>query len=290
MKPPERILVIGAAGLIGRHVRAALTGRNVTATCHREKVADGIPVDVTDAVQVARVADRVRPQAIVLAAADPFVERCEADPDSTRRVNVEAARHVAAVAKRHDAVLVVFSSEYVFDGSAGTYGEDDERRPLNEYGRQKVVLEDIAAGVPRHIVCRTSGVFGSDAVRLNFVARLVDVLRSGRTFDVPSDQLITPTDAHSLADAVVELIDRGAQGIFHVAGPEIFERLVFASLVARTFDLPVDLLRFRPTSDLGLAAPRPLHAGLSTAKLRDTLGHGVEHPATALQRLREEGL
>ncbi|OLC53316.1 MAG: hypothetical protein AUH85_14430 [Chloroflexi bacterium 13_1_40CM_4_68_4] len=281
----ERILVIGGAGLVGRHVVGALAGRDVVATFHRDPVPGAVALDVTDASAVRDTIARVRPSAIVLAAADPFVEKCERQPAETRRVNVEAAFAVRDAAEEADAALVVFSSEYVFPGTKGAYAEDDAVRPLNEYGRQKVALEELARKAPRHLVLRTSGVFGAEPARKNFVWQLVDRLRAGQTFEVPSDQLITPSDAATLGPALVELLDRGATGTYHAAGPQVLGRVEFAQLVARAFGLPEELIVPRRTAELGLLARRPEHAGLSDAKLRGTLGHGLARPEDALRAL-----
>lgn len=279
----DRVLLIGGAGLVGRHVRAALGDRDVVTTYHREPVAGGVPLDITDPAAVrARIA-ATKPAAIILAAADPYVERCEREPEATRRINVAAPEVVRLAAP--DATLVVFSSEYVFDGRAGPYREDDPTAPLNVYGAQKVALEELARSRPRHLVLRVSGVFGEQSGRTNFVWQVVDRLRAGGTFDVPEDQVITATDAVSLGRAVVELLDRGVQGTFHAAGPRILGRLAFARLVARAFDLPEDRLIPRRGADLGLRATRPASAGLLDAKLRHTLGHGLRTPEEALADL-----
>jgi len=267
----------------------ALAGRDVVATFHQRPVEGGMQLDIADAAAVRALVATTRPDAVILAAADPSVERCEREPDATRRINVDAAATVRDTAREHGALFVVFSSEYVFDGTAGTYREDDARRPLNEYGRQKVALEDLARDVPRHLVLRISGVFGRQSIRINFVLQLVDRLRAGREFDVPSDQLITPTDAASLGRAAVELMDGGRAGVFHAAGPEIIARPDFARMVTDAFGLPASLLRPRPTADLGLSAARPRRAGLSVEKLRATLGHGLVRPADALERLAKSG-
>jgi dTDP-4-dehydrorhamnose reductase len=281
---PERFLVIGADGLVGRHIAAALGGADVVRT-YRGEHADGLRLDITDSGAVRRVIGETRPSVIVLAAADAYVERCEREPVETRRVNVEAPRVVATSAKESGALLVVFSSEYVFDGDAGPYHEDAERGPINEYGRQKVALEDIALATGRGLVCRTSAVFGEDPKRKNFVYQTVDRLRAGRTFDVPSDQVATPTYAPALASAVVELARSGRTGTYHVAGPEVMSRVHFAKEVAAAYGLDASLLRPRPTSELGLAAPRPRHAGLDTGRLRAALGHPLTAAAEALREL-----
>lgn len=282
------VLVIGAAGLVGGQIADALGGRAVT-TYFQRGPADGEKLDIRDADAVNTVIARVRPAAVILAAADPFVERCERDPAGTRAVNVEGTANVRRATSRNDALLVVFSSEYVFDGSAGSYAEGDQIRPVNEYGRQKAEVEEIAR-TGAHLVCRTSGVFGRDERRRNFVLQLVDALREGREFVVPSDQVITPTYAPSLAAAVVELLDGGHEGTFHACGPRVLSRVEFAHLAARAFDLAAELIVPRPTTELGLVAPRPLGAGLSDAKLRAALGHALTDPDAALRILAAEAL
>lgn len=232
-----------------------------------------------------RVIRDARPDVIVVAAANASVEECEREPIATRVINVDAVRHVAELAP--DARLVVFSSEYVFDGRAGSYGEDDPVAPINEYGRQKVAVEAIARERPHHLVCRVSGVYGWSAARTSFVCQLVDRLRAGQRMRVPSDQLITPTPAPDLARAIIELVDRGAHGTFHAAGPEILSRPEFAQRAAESFALDPSLLDMRTTSELGLAAPRPLRAGLRTEKLHAFLGHGLTPSRDALSAMRD---
>jgi dTDP-4-dehydrorhamnose reductase len=267
-------------------VRAAFSGREIAATHHRTTVPGAEPLDITDADATRALVERVRPDVVVLAAADPHVERCERDPAQTRRVNVLGAQHVAAAAADVGALLVVFSTDYVFDGRDGPYAESRVPAPLNEYGRQKVAVEAIARSLPRHIICRTSGVFGWETDRKNFVCQLVDHLRARRRFLVPSDQVITPTYAPSLATALRRLIDGGHVGLFHVAGPRILYRSEFARLAAQTFGLDDSLVDERPTSELGLAAARPLNAGLSTERLRSAIEDGLVDPGTALAEMR----
>jgi dTDP-4-dehydrorhamnose reductase len=285
MADPAGVLLIGAGGLVGRHLGQAFSGMHVTATYRRDPPDGGIALDITDHDAVRRTIRDAKPDVIVLAAADAYVERCEREPAATRLVNVEAPRAIAAEAKTLGARLVVFSSEYVFDGTAGGYAEDAERRAINEYGRQKVALEDLALATGRGLVCRTSGVFGDDPWRKNFVLQLVDRLRAGQPFDVASDQLITPTYAPALATAVATLIRLGERGIVHVAGPRILGRLEFAKLVTESYGLPAELLRARPTAELHLAAPRPLRCGLDVNRLRGLLGSDLTSPDIALRQL-----
>jgi len=280
-----RFLVLGAGGLVGRHIRAALAGRDAIYTYRRDAPPGDIQLDITNAAATRRLINDAVPTVVILAAADAYVERCEREPESTKRVNVDAAAIVAKAARAAGALLVVFSSEYVFDGTAGEYREEDERRPINEYGRQKVALEDIALENGRGLVCRTSAVFGTDPNRKNFVYQLVDRLLAGQTFDVPSDQLVTPTYAPSLARAVVSLADRGLTGMFHVAGPEVMGRVEFAQVITSAYGLNPALLRPRPTSELHLSARRPERCGLRTDKLRKALRRPLVGVREALREL-----
>lgn len=279
------VLVLGAAGLVGSHIRAALAKGRVVATYHRVEVPDAIPLDITDAEAVRRLITRVRPAAVVIAAAEAHVERCEREPEATRRVNVEAARAVIEAGSTLGATVVVFSSEYVFDGSSGPYREEDPSNPINEYGQQKVELERLARSAERHLICRTSGVFGWERGGKNFVCQLLSHLRAGREFAVPSDQAITPTYAPDLAAAVVRLLDEGRTGTLHVVGPQVLGRPEFARLVAEAFSLPASLIVPRPTTELGSAAPRPMNAGLRDDKLRVVLGGPLRAVSVALAEM-----
>src|ERR671931_937148 len=150
-----RWLLIGASGLVGRHLARALDGRDVVATAHTTPIPGAVSLDLRDAAAIARVVRDACADVIVVAAADAFVEHCEKEPAKTRAINVDAARRIADAAPY--ALLVVFSSEYVFDGTAGAYDEEDRVAPINEYGRQKVALETLARERASHLVCRVSG-------------------------------------------------------------------------------------------------------------------------------------
>lgn len=283
---PAQVLVIGASGLVGRHVLTAF-GERARGTCYSEWTSTCVRLDVRDDQAVERTIAELRPTVVVLAAAEAFVERCEANPIETREINVNAAASVRRAADRCGAIVVAFSSEYVFDGRRGIYFENDEVHPINEYGRQKMEMERIVRSGP-HLICRTSGVFGEEPKRKNFVLQLVDVVKRGGRFPVPSDQVITPTYAPSLGTALVEMLDRRAAGTFHVCGPRALGRFDFARMVASAYGLPHKAINPTPTAQLGLRAARPAGAGLSDQKLRAFLGHSLLDPEDALRLMAGE--
>ncbi|MSQ37915.1 MAG: NAD-dependent epimerase/dehydratase family protein, partial [Chloroflexi bacterium] len=129
----DEVLLLGGAGLVGSHLRAALDGRTATVTSRRGDLPGTRPLDITDGAALTALVRERRPRIVVLAAASIHVEGCELDPDGTRRANVGAAEVAAAAAREVGAALVVFSSEYVFAGGKGRYAEADAVGPLSEY-------------------------------------------------------------------------------------------------------------------------------------------------------------
>jgi dTDP-4-dehydrorhamnose reductase len=203
----------------------------------------------------------------VCAAAISNVERCEHQPEATRAVNVTGTLRLAVAAREAGATFVFLSSEYVFDGEAGPYGEDDPVSPVNEYGRQKVAVEqELAESGDDWIVARVSCVYGHERRRKNFVYQLLDALGEGRELKVPGDQVGTPTQAKNAATVIAELWAAGERGVFHVVGEDRMLRSDFGVVVAEELGLDSQLVRPTPTAELGLAAPRPLGAGLLNAR------------------------
>jgi dTDP-4-dehydrorhamnose reductase len=179
---------------------------------------------------------------------------------------------VAQACKTIDAQLVYFSSDLVFDGLSGPCRETDPARPINEYGRQKVLSEHyIALHLKRYLIVRTTGVYGWETQGKNFVQRLIHSLQAGNPVRVPNDQFGSPTYSSNLADAVIELATSRAEGVFHVVGPELVCRDEFAVAVARAFHLDAALIEPLASAELGRVAPRPLKVELNADKAEGLL-------------------
>jgi len=284
-------LVIGASGLVGSHVSDTLDSLGpVTGTAFSRNGGSLIGLDIRDAEAVTRTVASVGPDVVVCAAAEPHVDLCEREPERTREINVDGTRNVVAAARAIDSTLVFFSSDYVFDGKNGPYDETDAVGPVNEYGRQKVRAEAIVSGYPKSVILRTSGVFGADDRRKNFVYQVIDRLRAGMLVTAAADQTLCPTWAGALADALAGLLTAGFRGTCNVAGPQAMTRAEFAILVADAFGLDGSLVRAVPTVELPTVAPRPARSSLTDALLRSTLGRGLPPVQEALAALRAQGL
>lgn len=286
-----RVLVTGAGGQVGAEVARALAGRADVIAHTRETMDLANPADV-----VARIREAA-PQAIVNAAAYTGVDRAEAEPESAHSVNAVAPGLIAGEAKRAGALLIHFSTDYVFDGAKREpYVEEDATNPLGAYGRSKLEGEHAVLGSgAAAIVLRTAWVYGPHG--RNFLLTMLRLAAKGEPIRVVDDQRGAPTSSLQLARAVAALLGgmdgapvtreslaRGAAaaGLYHAsAGGETtwygFARAIFeerSRAVAGFIAPPVAPIT---TAQYPTPARRPAYSVLSNAKLERRLG--VRFPA-----------
>jgi dTDP-4-dehydrorhamnose reductase len=285
-----RALVVGAGGFIGGYLCRALAaaGHEVCGVYH-SRPGPGLRVlDILDREAVRALIGEARPHLVFHPAAVPDVERCEEFPLESYRVNVTGLGHVLEAAVAAASQLVYFSSEYVFDGQAGPYREEDRPNPLSAYGRQKLAGEEmIARRAPGALIIRTTVVYGWEWPARNFIGRLIGELRAGRPVRAPKDQISSPTFVVDLARAACDLAERGVTGLYHVAGATRADRYTFARAAAEVFGLDEGLVTPVLTSDLGQKASRPLSAGLQVRKLSGALGWTPSGFREGLIRMRD---
>lgn len=264
------VLVTGAGGQLGRELVELLGSRAVG--------VDHATLDVTDEVAVRDTVRREGPGAIIHAAAWTAVDACESDPERAHLVNEVATGHVARAAAEVGAHLTYLSTDYVFDGTKATpYVESDAVNPRSVYGRSKLAGE-LAAG-PDALICRTSWVSGRHGA--NMVKTILRLAGQPGELTFVDDQRGHPTFAHDLAAKVVELVDGGHRGTFHVTnqGPPVswFE---FARAVLRHSGHDPERVRPVATADLvpPRPAPRPANSVLENAELAR---RGIEAMPTA---------
>jgi dTDP-4-dehydrorhamnose reductase len=281
--PEAKALIVGAAGQVGAAI-ASVLGAAALPT-GRQPSSDGSPfLDlVALAHNPALAAEFLAPlslSAVYCVGGATDVERCEADTAWAMDTNCHGPAALAAAARHLP--FVYFSTDYVFDGReapghpGGPYTETDPTHALSVYGRSKLEGEQrIRDAHPNPLIVRTNVVYGPDRQQKNFLYTLRRLLNSGQTMRVPSDQISTPTYNADLARATVALMQASASGIFNICGPELLSRYDFALLAASILGLDSTLLSPVTTAELNQRAPRPLHAGLLTEKLRATLGPSI---------------
>jgi dTDP-4-dehydrorhamnose reductase len=244
-------------------------------------------LDLTDCRATERLVGEIAPDAVFCAGALTHVDYCEEHPEEAFRLHRDASAAAARAAAKQGAAFVYYSTDYVFDGESGPYGEDDPVHPLSVYGLSKLEGERAVLGEdPRALVIRTTVVYGPEPQGKNTVYQLLRRGRAREPMRAPSDQVTSPTYNADLAAASVELVERGRTGVLNVAGAGMVDRHAFARLVCRVFALDETLLEPVTTEALRQRAPRPLRGGLRIDRARTLLSTPLRGPEEGLRAMR----
>lgn len=225
------ILLTGKTGQLGWELQRTLAPLGELVAPGREELDLADPDSVRAAVRAAR------PGIIVNAAGYTTVDKAESEPDLVMRVNAVAPGIIAEEAKRLNALLVHYSTDYVYDGEQERpYREEDPARPVNTYGKSKLAGERaIEAAGATSLVLRTSWIYG--ARRPNFVLTMLKLARERSEVAVVESQAGSPSSAQALAEATGELLRRRerapAGGIFHLSAAGHVTRYEFATAIVR---------------------------------------------------------
>lgn len=257
-----KLLVTGGAGAMGREL-----ARRGAARAHEVVALDRAALEIGDAVQVAAMLRAIAPAAVINAAAYTQVDRAEQEREAAFAANAVGAGVIAQACAAHGVPLVHISTDYVFDGAATRpYREDDPIAPLSIYGESKAEGERrvVAAGA---CCVRTSWVFARGANA--FVQKIAARLAAPGGLTVVADRHGSPTWAGDLADALLDLAERGAPaGIWHYAGEPATTWHGLACAIAEVRGEDPARIAPIPGVDPPGGARRPPYSVLDTSKLR----------------------
>jgi dTDP-4-dehydrorhamnose reductase len=295
-----RILITGAAGMLGTDARRILTAQG------HEIIATGIgpgatgdlhPLDIMDGGAVRAFFAKTNPDVVLHAAAYTNVDGCERDPDLAYKVNALGTWTVASAAEEVGAALVAVSTDFVFDGTKGAaYTEFDAPNPISHYGASKLAGENLArAACRRCYIVRTSWLYGVGGK--NFPYTVIALAKTKPELPIVADQFGTPTYTVDLVEAVAEIIQTPLYGVYHVSngGETSWEGFARAILAKTNLGhVPVKPI----TSDeyarmFGSPTRRPAYSVLRHYALemmgKDTLRHWEDALDAFLASAREQG-
>ncbi len=274
------IALIGADGQLGTDLRETLAAEDVRPLFYPD-------FDVTDAGGSAAKLRDLGPDVVINTSAFHRVDECEDRIEDAFRINAFAVRDLARTCRDIDAVLVHFSTDFVFDGaSSRPYVETDRPGPLSVYGTSKLAGEHLlTAEWGRHFIVRTCGLFGRAGCLekgRNFVETMIWLASSRRTIRVVNDQVVGPTSTVELARAVRALIGTEAYGLYHLTSRGGCTWFEFARRIFELIGVEADLLPVG-SKEFGAKARRPAYSLLDDAKARALGIPGCSDWETALK-------
>ncbi|MGH8027435.1 MAG: dTDP-4-dehydrorhamnose reductase [Pseudoxanthomonas sp.] len=290
-----KILLLGANGQVGHELRRSLASLGEIIVTTRSGVLDGNPCELADfdlPDTLPALVERIEPDVVVNAAAYTAVDRAESEPDAAFRANAESPRRLAEACASSGALLVHYSTDYVFDGGASRpYREEDATAPLGVYGRSKLAGEQaIKESGCRHLIFRTAWVYGTYGA--NFMRTMLRLGAERDELRVVADQLGTPTPARLIADvtAAVLRVNSARSGVWHLTATgqtswhgfatEIFRRASGNGLIDRIpCVIPI------AASEYPTPAKRPQYSCLDTTRLREDFGVDLPDWKLALEQV-----
>lgn len=281
--PAPRILLLGGNGQLGRALRGPLAGVGEVVVASRDgRLLDGGPgmaVDLEQPGALHAAVQAVQPTIVVNAAAYTAVDRAEDDRVRAMRINADAPAELAEACRAHDAWLLHYSTDYVFDGtSTRPWREDDVPHPLGVYGASKLAGERaIQASGARHSILRTAWVYAAHGH--NFLRSILRAAGEGRALRVVADQVGTPTHADWIAETSVALLRRGepGPGLWHLTAAGQTSWHGFASYIVEracatgVLSRPVSVTAIT-TAEWPTRARRPVYSVMDSNPLMQVVG------------------
>jgi dTDP-4-dehydrorhamnose reductase len=299
-----RLLVTGANGLVGSRLSTLLIQRGHqvlgvsrgswrgSSAALSHKALQYFASELSDEREVKTAFERADPEVVIHTASMTEVDRCEQNPNEAFASNVIATANVARSAQTHGAHLIYVSTDYVFDGRNGPYGEEDVPNPQGVYALTKHMGEQaLRVLCTSWAIARTAVVYGwPPAARPNFGSWLVTSLKSRKPVPLFEDQRVSPTLAASAAAMLAELAERKLTGVWNTSGAEVVDRLTFGKALCGVFGFDPSLCLPSRLAEAKLASPRPLHSGLRPEKAREQLKHQPLSLHDALEQFHTEYL
>lgn len=284
----RKILLTGKNGQVGWELQRALAPLGDVVAVDRQEM------DLADPDSIRKVIREIRPSLIVNAAAYTAVDKAESEPDLAMAINGIAPGVMAEEAKRLNAAIIHYSTDYVFDGSKKSpYSEEDIPNPLNVYGKTKLSGERAiqAVGTP-YLILRTSWVYGVRGK--NFLSTILILARERSELKVVDDQVGAPTWSHMLAEVTSQMLAQRYSpfscpsalvtdigGLYHVVPSGLTTWYGFAKKILEDTSCHVShtlpKLIAIPTAEYPLPAKRPHNSSMSNEKLKQT--YGLEIPS-----------
>ena len=266
-----KILITGAFGQLGNSLKNFLsindevfrTGLNIPTG------GKGLQLNIVDKIMLKDIISSISPDVIINLAALTNVDFCESNPEIAKEVNTNGVQNLVDVFSGR---IIHLSTDYVFDGLKGPYKEEDQINPISVYGKTKYDAEKIVLDKNNNLVLRANVLYnmlGNN--KASFLNWVVNNLKNKNSIQVVNDQFNNPTWTESIAEILVNCLNKDMSGLYHWGDQDYLSRYDFAIKIAESYNLKSDLIKQISTSQLKQMAPRPLNGGLDQSKLKKYL-------------------
>lgn len=234
-------------------------------------------LDITEKEQVMDIVIGFKPDLVIHGAAMTQVDECEEKKMLSYKTNVEATDHLILAAEEINARYCYLSTDFVFSGDNGPYMEDDETGPVNYYGMTKELAEQhIMQSNLSWTIIRTILLYGkADHLnRSNFIYWVKENLEANKPIRVVADQIRTPTYIPDLTKAIIDMAEKGSQGLYHISGKEVMSPYEMSLVIAQKLGLDTSLIQPVDAQTFTQKGRRPLKTGFIIEKaMKDTAFH-----------------
>lgn len=279
------ILLLGASGYIGRHIRQALEPAEVISTYCRNAIPGGVYFDATHMrlPEVLPVHSEISHALVVYAEAD--IDACKRDPERSYDINVLSTSRLIDDLIKLGIKPVFTSSEYVFDGERGNYREEDAAEPITVYGSQKVEVERyLADHCHDYAVLRLAKVFGTELKDSTILANWIKQIQRGEKIRCARDQVFSPVHVDDVVATIFATVRQDLSGIYNVGNPQAYSRLdMLRTLIDNLcVDVPVIECSIR---DFDFLDQRPLNLSMDPRKVLESTGLEFRSVSSCCQEL-----
>jgi dTDP-4-dehydrorhamnose reductase len=288
-----RILVTGASGLLGINLALeASWDHEVYGLVHSNSLQSApfavIQGDLRIPGTAERILDQVQPDWVIHCAALANLDACEADPAQAKIMNTEIPRQLAKLVARGGARLLHVSTDSVFDGRRGNYGEEDQPHPLGVYSLTKLEGEyAVAKANPEAIIARVVLYGFSISSKRSLGEFFLYNLLAGKQVRGFTDVYFCPLLANDLAQIFLKMLALHLSGIYHVVSQQCMSKYAFGVAIAHRFDLDNDLIQPVSVEQGGLAAARSPNLTLRSDKLAAALGEAPPDILSGLEKFHQ---
>ncbi len=268
-----RYLIVGKNGQLGREFIKWLSGGLVKSLNGKKVEWESVgskECDISNLSQVLNLFESIKPDVVINCAAYNFVDKAEVDYINAFKVNAIGVRNLAFTCKKHNAFLVHYGTDYVFDGKKeGLYTEDDEPNPINQYAKSKLAGEILLKEeTDDYLIFRVSWVYGEG--KNNFIYKLLQWVKSQAYLKIAYDEFSVPTSTRTITDITLKAIDNGLKGLSHLTNSGYASRYEWAKETLKT--KKIDKFIYPASKEMfNLPAKRPGFSAMSNERISKEL-------------------